>query len=577
MQKSNIIYIICIRYLRRVIYKYWGYDILKGVRKNDRVKEDYFLTIKFDTKNGIEYRHLWEVNRFYQLESLTQEFHRTKKEEVVQNIISQISKWCGQNPYEYGPNWTSAMEVAIRAANWLRAYSQVKGEMNRDREFLEMFVNSLHQHGRYIEENLEVSLRHPTTNHYLSNLAGLVYLSILFPELKHAARWRSFALQELEVEVSKQILPDGVSFENSISYHRYVLELLLFCFLLCKNAKLIISDVFQQRIEKMLEFILLVMRPDGKVPLTGDADDSRWHITSNFDDWDRQDYRYLLAIGAVLFRRGDFKHYSQGQTADLEGILGMEGVEQFQQIPGDSTPLNSRRFEFGGVYIMRREECYLGVVTANRHSHREQVHKHNDVFSFELCVGEAPFVIDPGTFCYLADRRWRNYFRSTAAHNTVRIDGLEINRLDQGSFSLPRDSHIEVLEWRTGGEVECFQAQHSGYRRLPDPVWHNRRIEFDTRANIWRLTDLLHGSGSHTMEWFFHFSPEARVELGGNLCRVTLNGRKLDLEIPEGLDAAIEDSWVSFQFGTKVASKQLRCRTTGTMPQNKQFVLRAVN
>ena len=34
-------------------------------------------------------------------------------------------------------------------------------------------------------------------------------------------------------------------------------------------------------------------------------------------------------------------------------------------------------------------------------------------------------LIDPGTYTYVADRRWRDWFRGSAAHNTLRIDGLD--------------------------------------------------------------------------------------------------------------------------------------------------------
>ena len=60
----------------------------------------------------------------------------------------------------------------------------------------------------------------------------------------------------------------------------------------------------------MFVFLDAVLRPDGRVPQIGDADDGRVHIFSNYGRWQPQDARHLLAPAAAMFNepqwwRGD--------------------------------------------------------------------------------------------------------------------------------------------------------------------------------------------------------------------------------------------------------------------------------
>jgi hypothetical protein len=108
------------------------------------------------------------------------------------------------------------MDVAIRAVNWLWGYAFFQNSPSLTDEFILKFHYSLLNHGRHIRANLEWS-ETLTGNHYLSDIVGLLFLGVLCPQFRQAAEWRAFALQELWREIPKQVYPDGVSFEASIS------------------------------------------------------------------------------------------------------------------------------------------------------------------------------------------------------------------------------------------------------------------------------------------------------------------------------------------------------------------------
>src|SRR4029077_13611407 len=118
----------------------------------------------------------------------------------------------------------------------------------------------------HIHRNLEFS-HVATSNHYLSDITGLLWLAIMVPELALAAEWRVWALKELLREMDKQILPGGVDYEGSTGYHCFVLELFLYSFLLCRTNEIPIEDKHWSKLQTMLEYLRAIMRPDGLVPL----------------------------------------------------------------------------------------------------------------------------------------------------------------------------------------------------------------------------------------------------------------------------------------------------------------------
>src|SRR6185503_21196019 len=163
-------------------------------------------------------------------------------------------------------------------------------------ERLPDLLTMLDQHGAHIERNLEFS-HLGTSNHYLSDVVGLLWLGLMLPELKAANRWLEFGARELSREIEQQILPDGAHFECSTGYHRYVLELLLYSLLLVRaNETRLDKDYLDApwpRLRSMLEYVRAYLRPDGQAPLIGDSDSGKvLPIVHRAGD----DHAYLLAL-----------------------------------------------------------------------------------------------------------------------------------------------------------------------------------------------------------------------------------------------------------------------------------------
>ena len=116
---------------------------------------------------------------------------------------------------------------------------------------------------------------------------------------------------------------------------------------------------------------------------------------------------------------------------------------------------------------MRSERIYLLAVCHKIGVNGVGPHKHNDWLSFELCVGDHPVIIDPGSYCYTSNVNMRHLFRSTAYHNTVVIDREEQVSIRNSMFGLVNPyGDIEVLRWKSNEFSDVLEAEHTGYTRF---------------------------------------------------------------------------------------------------------------
>ena len=432
---------------------------------------DYHHDIKLVRGDGSDVRVLWELNRLGHFLTLARAYSSTNDERYAAEFFAQLRSWAAANPYGRGPNWTCAMEVALRAMNLLAAFEVFRRSLDSD--FLQFFLRLLQQHGNYIRRNLEFSYI-ATSNHYLSDVVGLLWLGLLLPQLRAAEGWFDFGLGQTLREMDKQVLADGADFEASTGYHRFVTELFLYSFMLCRANNVDIEPRYWSRLRQMLVFVRAYLRPDGFAPLIGDTDSGQvLPVVRRRAD----DHAYLLDIGATVFN---------DPTLQPEHAV-------------------SQAFPDAGIYIMRDRDLYLCFNASGAGINGRGSHGHNDALSIEVSAGGRPLIIDPGTYVYSADLQKRHEFRSTAYHSTVQIDGKEQNTIQVDTpFVIGNEANPRVLEWKTNDDFDQVVAEHYGYS-----VTHRRTVTFDKRERLWLIDDEFFGEGEHLYEARFHFAPGA--------------------------------------------------------------------
>jgi len=505
-------------------------------------------------------KYPWELSRFQFLPTLIKAHETYSDEKYALEAKNLINDWMIKNPFGKGENWKNPMEAAIRACNFALAWHFFKNskqscfaEAKRyllskpfppagmsglacwiDEKWNEKFLTSIIEHGKYIYNNLEYRWN-ASTNHLLADLTGLLILGILFPEIKDARKWKARAIHELEIEIQKQVYEDGVDFEASIPYHGLVCEMLGLCVLFGRENGIEFSQNFVEKLNGMFEFVYYYTKPNGLAPQIGDGDDGRFFIFENFFNREPRDHSHLLKLARELF--------------PLNNLF----------IQSDREP-TSRGFNVSRIYIMRKDDFYCIVDCGNTGQNGNGGHSHNDLLSFELSVGGEDFIVDPGTYTYTGNIAERKRFRGTAMHNTVMVDGQEINRFKSYTpFSIYEDAIPQINRWASNENHDALDAHHTGYGRLKDPILHQRFFMFDKKYLSLKITDIFTGGGEHKISWNFHFAPDVSLVLLGNKLCASKNGKKVDMIIPEELKkyAKICISEVSPRYGVKEKSKVL--------------------
>jgi uncharacterized heparinase superfamily protein len=535
----------------------WHMDFKTGHRFDPR---RYYADIRpAPYPGGYDIKVPWELSRSQHFTWLGQAYWFTGDEKYAREFVTQVLDWIAQNPPQFGVNWACTMDVAIRAVNWLWGYYFFQDSPALTDEFRLAFFKSLLVHGRHMMDNLEWS-EVLTSNHYLADIVGLVYLGILCPEFKEAARWRELGLRELWNEMHKQVYADGVDFEASISYHRLALELFLSPIILCQLNDISVPGETLERLERMIEFVMYYTKPDGTAPTMGDADNGRLHRLKVWAQPEQEwlDHRYLLAIGAVLFERVDFARAAGDQWEEACWLLGERAVSFRERLDrqGQSAALASQAFPDGGVYVMRHDEAYMIVDVGSNGQNGIGGHAHNDTSSFELYAGGRTWIVDPGSYAYTSDFDARNQFRSSAYHNVLTIDGCEINRIDEGSlFRLANDALPTVHVWDTSQDRDLLVISHNGYERLRPSAFHRRLFWLDKRIGSWLICDDVRSDGRHTFVVLFHFAP-VQIELGDSMARATSQQGDSELLLyfrgwPAGAQMECLPGWVSDGYGRR--------------------------
>lgn len=184
---------------------------------------------------GVDIKCPWELGRLYHLPPMAVYAHGASDEErveLVREFYDEITDFIRANPIGRTVQWSAPMDVSVRIVNILIAFDlfrQTDKEGILDSRFERRLVEHIEKSAAYLLENLEFAGRGGvSSNHYLSNLAGLTFAAAYLPETEKTDAWLAFAAQELIEETGIQFYPEGSNFEGSTSYHRLSTEFVLY-------------------------------------------------------------------------------------------------------------------------------------------------------------------------------------------------------------------------------------------------------------------------------------------------------------------------------------------------------------
>ena len=504
-------------------------------------------------------KYLWEINRHLELVTLAQAWRLTGAARYAQGCRRMLESWFDACPYPMGPNWTSSLEHGIRLVNWSVAWHLLGGDGAPvfdgadGQAFRARWLRSVREHCHFIRGWLS---RHSSANnHLLGETMGLFVGALTWPLWPESAAWREDARVLFAHEALLQTGPDGVNREQAVWYQHSVMEMMLICRQAGRAAGCGFGADFDARLHAMFDYVAALTDRSGRLPMMGDSDDAlmvRWD-----PDGTDNPFPSLLMTGAVLFDRADWAAAAaRGRACDPRGrghdpavpddrnawLLGAAGAAAHARFVSAPPHADARRMRFddGGIYLLGtrfgEDDEVLAVVDAGPLGYGAiAAHGHADALSITLSAYGRQLLVDPGTYAYHTEKAWRDHFRSTFAHNTVCIDGCD-QSVSGGNFLWLDKAQAHCRVHAVDGPVQCFEGEHDGYLRLPDPVVHRRRIRFEPDAARFVVEDEIDGRGRHTAQICWHLAEDCTVSSDGRRVTARSGGVELTIEVPDAPD-----------------------------------------
>ena len=493
----------------------------------------------------------WHIllHKFYYAVGLGLAFERSADTRYVQRWAGLLHGWMRATP----PGFIAADVTGRRVQNWIYSYHLFVSHAAHDTgpgvtpAFHARLLRSIHEQVEYLCAHLT-----PKRNHRTLELVAIFLAGVVFPELRDAAQWRAFALDQMLANMAADLLADGVHCELSTDYHHLVLKNYLNVRRLASLNGMAVPPAMDAALQRGLEFSLHVHKPDGIVP--------------SLSDGDARSFLDLLRQGAELYGRADMLYVASG---------GAQGMPPDQRVA---------HFAASGYSVLRSDWGDGATRFADAHylvfdsgPLGEGNHGHFDCLNFELAAFGRSLIVDPGRYTYSeavdADEgvNWRVRFRGTAVHNTVCVDGREQTRY------VPRPSKDDSrhapgsVRHKIGGPapeaclLERFHGArldmlHGQARSHEYDALHTRCIVFIDRR-YWIVSDALRAPTPHSYTLNFQLGAHAQghTELSmANGLRLHSPGLLLLQPARAGVAHALQPGWVSARYGDKQAAPALR-------------------
>lgn len=504
-------------------------------------------------------KQIWDLSRHHHLTVLASAWWLTHDEQYAEAVDRQLRSWWSANPFLTGVHWTSGIEIGVRliAWTWIRRLLDTWPKVGDLFEGNDEAVRQIGWHQQFL-----LGFRSRGTsanNHVVAEAAGLLAGACAFPWFADSESWREHATALLQNELEANTFPDGINRELASDYHRFVLELGLVAAVEADAAGHPLSTETWQLLARMLDAALAIVDSTGRAPRQNDGDEGRGLVVDDpeFDPW-------AVAVGSGSALLG-LPTWAAAPAASVQAVLlaAVGRSRRLARAPGRQVAfpdaglvLLRSRPEDGPEIWCRCDSGPLGFLSIAAHGHA-------DALSIEVRHNGIDILADPGTYCYHGEAAWRNWFRSTAGHNTLEIGGVD-QAESGGPFLWTTTVRSTTLTCDAGDQPrQTWAADHDGYCRLATPTVHRRSVTLDSEARRLLIRDTVEVERSVPVALAWHFGPAVDVVLADGVAELTWStadgtaqGR---LMLPIGLDWSTyrgqEDpvqGWYSPRFGRRI-------------------------
>lgn len=542
----------------------WHYNPFTGQRTSPTA---HWSRIPMLSRETGDLKFIWELGRFAPAYTLARAYWATEDESYAETFWQLVESWALSNPPNHGAHWKCGQETSLRLMAWCFALYAFADSVASTPERLTQLAGMIAaQADRVAGDHLYARLQR--NNHAISEGVGLWTVGLLFPELRRAKQWCAQGRDILTDEATRQIANDGSYIQNSMNYHRLMLQDYIWAIRLGELCGQPLPDSVLQRIERAVEFLYQMQdSKSGQVPCYGNNDGA---LILPLNTCDYPDFRPVISAGHYLLHRS--RLYEPGPwEEDLLWLFGQEAL----QAPAQMLQRSSFAALEGGYYTLRGKHSFaLTRCTTYRHRPAQADMLHLDLWWRGMNV-----TCDPGSYLYYADPPWDNNLIGTGVHNTVSVSGQD--QMVSGPRFMWFDwvqAEALALASSPEGNLEYFEGQHDGYLRLHPPVTHRRAV-LRAGDTVWVVVDDLLGTGSHPVACHWLFTPgEYALDEGVQRLRLrfpagdvhfywnafALNDARADISC--GDESKAPRGWRSRYYGLREPAISLQVAGRGRMP-----------
>jgi hypothetical protein len=491
----------------------WYLDPVTG-RRAPKDKRSSRINTRSEAETG-NIKQVWELSRHQHLTLLAAAWFVTGDDAYPAVIADQLQSWWKENPFLYGVNWTSGIEIGLRLISWVWIRRLLDGWPDAPAlfEHNDAAMDQIFWHQQYLDALR--SRGSSANNHVIAEAAGQLIASCAFPWFARSKQWRTRSAALLEREIRRNTFPSGVNREQASDYQGFVAELGILAAVEADVSGHPLNDDTWRSLCRTVDASAALLDEKQRAPRQGDSDDGRALLV---DPPDINRWTTLLETGAALF--GPAAWWPRSQASLTSILLG--SLTNRPAIVYGRPRHRPSHFADAGVTVLRTQQDHGPEIWCRCDSGPHgflslAAHAHADALSIEVRYGGVDILADPGTYCYHGEPDWRRYFRSTLAHNTVEIAAQD-QSVPGGPFLWLRHAEartvgVEVDEDRN---IHSWSAEHTGYDALEPPARHQRTVRLDRQNGCIDVVDLIETVGHHPVRMAFHLGSTVTAELRDN-------------------------------------------------------------
>lgn len=483
------------------------------------------------SKEAGDIKFVWEKSRFSWLLTVCRyDYHYD--EDHAEFVFSQILDWIEMNPLNCGPNYKCSQETSIRINNWLFALNFYKQSEALTEDCWEKIMTSIYWQTDHVMKNINFSRIAVRNNHAITETLTLYLMGMMFPMMKGAAAWKKKGKRWFEQEIDYQIEDDGTFIQDSMNYHRVVIQLLTYAIALADKHGEQFSGYVYDKAYKSLNFLFQCQEPtNGWLPNYGNNDGALFFPLSNHD---YRDYRPQLdALHGLLTGKPLYEEYLE--DAQWVGHVISTDRKKYDRIEKQQGII---KFEKSGYYLIREKDTLSFIRCGLFKTNGSTDQLHLDVWYKGKNV-----LMDGGSYMYNTDEATVLYFSGTESHNTIMLG--DYDQMQKGMRFIwlypPTLRNASLVE---ENDAYVFKGGVNAYKQIGEGIIVQRVVKKKKGTAEWTISDTIEGAPANIIKrQLWH--KDSEVDYSSDGLRVEREG------------------WTSDYYGVKRPVSQIEFQTNG--------------